>query len=97
MDGMMIPFIMLLIITIALLLERKYHEDKIVKIYEEKYKQWQKHSGNTKSEPTKCKELVGLVFQEDTNIVIETFHQQNADKLKRGKYSIITKDTSCES
>jgi len=30
MGDMMIPFIMLLIITIALVLERKYHEDKIL-------------------------------------------------------------------
>ena len=42
MDSMTIPFIMLLIITIALVLERKFQEEKIVGIYEKKFINWKK-------------------------------------------------------
>ena len=55
---------MLLIITIALFLERRYHENKIVDIYEEKFEEWKKHTSSEIKEQ-KCKELVGLIFLED--------------------------------
>ena len=44
MGDMTVPFIMLLILTIALVLERKHQEDKIVEIYEDKFEEWKKHS-----------------------------------------------------
>lgn len=87
-DGMMIPFIMLLIITIALILERKHQEDKIVDIYEKKLQEWKEHSTHNENKPKKCKELVGLVFKEDTNLIIETFDNQTTDKIERKKYTI---------
>jgi len=87
-DGMMIPFIMLLIITIALILERKHQEDKVVEIYEKKFEEWKEHSTHNEKEPKKCKELVGLVFKEDTNLIIETFDNQTSDKIERKKYTI---------
>ena len=100
-DGMMIPFIMLLIITIALLLERKHQEDKIVEIYEKKLKEWKEHSTHNTpkiKEVKKCKKLVGLVFQEDTNIIIETFNQQTTDKIERKKFTITSlKEKQCDS
>ncbi len=90
MDSMMIPFIMLLIVTIALVLERKYHEDKIVDIYEEKLEQWKQHSSSNK-EAKKCKELVGLVFFEDEKLNIEVIDDKILDRLERKKYSITNK------
>jgi len=90
MDSMMIPFIMLLIVTIALVLERKYHEDKIVDIYEEKLEQWKQHS-SSKKETKKCKELVGLVFFEDEKLNIEVIDDKILDRLERKKYSITNK------
>jgi len=44
MGDMTVPFIMLLILTIALVLERKHQEDKIVEIYEDKFEKWKEHS-----------------------------------------------------
>ena len=85
MPDMLIPFIMLLIVTIALVLERKYHEDKIVDIYEEKFAQWKKHS--VKDE-IKCKELVGLVYLEDYKLSIELLNNDVKNILERKKYSI---------
>lgn len=90
MDGMMIPFIMLLIITVALLLERKYHEEKIVDIYEKKYEEWKKHSSGNETKP-KTKELVALVFLEDEKLKIELFDNKIQDRLERKKYEIIPK------
>jgi len=89
MADMMIPFIMLLIVTIALLLERKYHEDKIVDIYEDKFKQWKEHATIDDSKEKKpIKELVGLVFLEDEKISIELLDNKVEDRLDRKKYTI---------
>jgi hypothetical protein len=94
MDGMMIPFIMLLIITIALLLERKHHEDKIVDIYEKKFDEWKEHA-TLNDEPIKSKppvkELVGLVFLDDEKINIELLNNKVEDRLQRNKYTIVPK------
>jgi hypothetical protein len=87
MGNMIIPFIMLLIVTIALVLERKYHEDKIIDEYDEKFEEWKKHS-SANQEEKKCKELVGLVFLEDSKLNIQVLDQKIIDKLERKKYSI---------
>ncbi len=87
MGDMMIPFIMLLMVTIALVLERKYHEEKIVDIYEDKFEKWKEHSCEEK--PAKsCKELVGLVFLEDTRLNIEVLNPKVQDRLERNKFDI---------
>jgi len=88
MGDMMIPFIMLLIITIALVLERKYHEDKIVDIYEDKFDEWKKHASVT-PEQKKHKELVGLVFLENEKLTIEVLYKKVKDRLERKKYNIV--------
>lgn len=86
MGDMTIPFIMLLIVTVGLLLERKHHEGKIVDIYEDKFDQWKEHhdAGNEKS----CKELVGLVYLEDEKLSIELLDDKVQDRLERKKYTI---------
>ena len=87
MGDMTIPFIMLLIITIALVLERKHQEDKIVDIYEDKFEEWKKHT-NMQTEEKKCKELVGLVFLEDSKLTVQVLDTKIVDKLERKKYNI---------
>ncbi len=87
MPDMLIPFIMLLMITIALILERKYHEDKIVDIYKDKFENWKQHF-NGHDEPKKCKELVGLVFLEDEMLNIQMLDDKIKDRLERKKYKI---------
>ena len=87
---MLIPFIMLLILTIALVLERNYHEAKIVDIYEEKFTNWKTHATINPKEK-KHKELVGLVFLEDEKLNIELLDNKVQDKLERKKYNIKVK------
>ena len=87
MDSMMIPFIMLLILTIALVLERKHQEDKIVEIYEEKLEEWKKHS-NIETKEKHCRELVGLVFLEDSKLEVQVLDKKIIDRLERKKYTI---------
>ena len=86
MGDMTVPFIMLLIVTIALVLERRYHEEKIVSIYEEKLEEWKKH---TKQEVIQPKELVGLVYLEEYQLKIEVLDKRAIDPLNRQKYTII--------
>jgi len=87
MGDMMIPFIMLLILTIALILERKFQEDKIIEIYEKKFENWKKHTPTAKNQK-KPKELVGLLFLEDNSLNIEVLDKKIIDKLERKKYTI---------
>ena len=87
MGDMMIPFIMLLIVTIALILERRFQEDKIVEIYEDKFEQWKKHAP-LQTEEKKCKELVGLVFLEEHKLNIEVLDKKVIGKLERKSYNI---------
>ena len=89
MDGMTIPFVMLLIITIALVLERKFQEDKIHEIYEKKFTNWKKH---TKQNDTAVshKELVALVYLQDYKLTIDILDQKAIDPLERKSYKINT-------
>jgi len=87
MGDMTIPFIMLLIVTIALVLERRFHEEKIVDIYEDKLKQWKEHA-SVDTKEKKCKELVGLVYLEDYQLNIEVLDEKAVDQLTRKKYNI---------
>lgn len=89
MDSMTVPFIMLLILTIALVLERKHQEDKIVEIYEDKLEEWKKHS-TVETKEKNCKELVGLVFLEDSKLEIQALDKKIIDRLERKKYTIKT-------
>ncbi len=96
MGDMMIPFIMLLIVTIALILERKFQEEKLVEIYDKKLEQWKEHTPTIQGE-IKCKELVGLVFLEtiensqgkNEKINLQVLNKKVLDRLERKKYNII--------
>jgi len=87
MGDMMIPFIMLLIITLALVLERKFQEEKIVEIYEKKLEEWKEHTSSNQNKK-EYKELVGLVFLEDHKLNIEVLDTKIVDRLERKKYNI---------
>ena len=87
MGDMMIPFIMLLIITIALILERRFQEDKILEIYEKKFENWKEHTPTVENQ-TKPKELVGLLFLENDTLNVEVLDKKIIDKLERKKYTI---------
>jgi len=87
MGDMTIPFIMLLILTIGLVLERKHQEDKIVDIYEDKFEEWKQHS-SIETKEKHCKELVGLVFLEDSKLEIQALDKKIIDRLERKKYTI---------
>ena len=73
MGDMMIPFIMLLILTIALVLERKFHEEKIVNIYETKFNEWKEHSSDKKekvanaSSHIKAREIISTFTTKDSS------------------------------
>ena len=88
MPDMLIPFIMLLIITIALILERKFQEDKIVEIYEDKFENWKKHTSLNSEAKRECKELVGLVFLEDEKLNIQVLDEKVQNRLERKKYTL---------
>jgi hypothetical protein len=87
MDSMLIPFIMLLILTIALILERKFQEEKIVEIYEDKLKLWKENTTNQNKQKD-TKELVGLVFLENSKLNIEVMDKKVIDTLERKKYTL---------
>jgi hypothetical protein len=83
---MLVPFIMLLLVTIALILERKFQEDKINEIYEEKFEIWKKHQTNDTKPSTK--ELVGLVYLQDYQLSIDILDKRAEDPLIRKQYTL---------
>ena len=86
MGNMMIPFIMLLIMTIALILERRFQEEKIAEIYEKKFENWKEHNPTTQNKK-KCKELVGLVFLENDKLNIKVLDKKIIDTLEKKEYT----------
>ncbi|VAY88013.1 hypothetical protein MNB_ARC-1_1280 [hydrothermal vent metagenome] len=91
MDSMIIPFIMLLIITVVLILERTYNEKKIVDIYEDKFLQWKKHATLNNKEKN-CKQLVGLVFLENEKLTIDVLDKKAEDRLQKKQYTLKMKN-----
>ena len=87
MGDMTIPFVMLLIITIGLILERKYHEESVRKEFKDSFESVKKYNSD-KNKEKNCKELVGLVFLEDSKLNIEVLDKKIVDKLERKKYDI---------
>ena len=85
---MLIPFIMLLILTIALILERKFQEEKIVEIYEKKLENWKKHS-KINGDEIVHKELVGLIFKYGDQLNIELLNEDVRDRLNRKHFKIL--------
>ena len=88
MPDMLIPFIMLLIITIALILEQKFQEDRIIEIYKEKLENWKKHA-TVDTKQQNYKELVGLVFKEDDQLNIELLNEEVRDRLDRKHFKVV--------
>ncbi|MFA7082977.1 MAG: hypothetical protein WC141_00415 [Arcobacteraceae bacterium] len=84
---LLIPFGILLCLVIYFIYTRSQFEQKTHSLYEEKFKQWKKHTPTTIN-MQECKELVGLVFKENGTIKIELLKQEVKRKLLQGKFEI---------
>ncbi|QKJ27960.1 hypothetical protein [Aliarcobacter cibarius] len=82
---LLIPFGILLILVVYLIYSRTKFEKSIVKLYEEKFEDWKKHTPIS-TETVVHKELVGLVFKEDYKLTVELFDKSVEDRLKRTKF-----------
>ncbi|WP_066170363.1 hypothetical protein [Arcobacter porcinus] len=84
---MLIPFGILIVITIYLIYSRTKFEKDIVNIYEEKFEEWKKHNLSKDNEIEK-KELVGLIFKEKYKLSCELFEEEIEDRLRSAKFEI---------
>ena len=82
---LLIPFGILLILVVYLIYSRTKFEKSIVKLYEEKFEDWKKHTPIS-TQTDIHKELVGLVFKEDYKLTVELFDKSVEDRLKRTKF-----------
>ena len=82
---LLIPFGILLILVVYLIYSRTKFEKSIVKLYEEKFEDWKKHTPIS-TETVVHKDLVGLVFKEDYKLTVELFDKSVEDRLKRTKF-----------
>ena len=82
---MLIPFGILFTLVIYLIYNRTKFEKNIVKLYEEKFEEWKKHTPLT-TQTVVQKELVGLVFKEEYKLTVELFDKSVEDRLKRAKF-----------
>ena len=81
---LLIPFAILLILVIYLIYTRTKFEKDMLKLYEEKFEEWKKHTPiQTEEKPRK--ELVALVFEEEYKLKVEMF-KDIEDRLKRAKF-----------
>jgi len=86
---LLIPVGILVVMVIYLIYSRQKFEKDILDTYEDKYKEWKKHTPTVEDEEKKeCKELVGLVFKTGYNIDIELFDETLKDRLSRGKFNV---------
>ncbi len=86
---LLIPFGILIALTVFLIYSRSKFEKDIVEIYEEKFEEWKENNKSTEIKNKKvCKELVGLVYKEEYNISIELLDNSVKERLERGKFSI---------
>nr|WP_306457816.1 hypothetical protein [Aliarcobacter cibarius] len=74
-----------MILVVYLIYSRTKFEKSIVKLYEEKFEDWKKHTPIS-TETVVHKELVGLVFKEDYKLTVELFDKSVEDRLKRTKF-----------
>ncbi len=81
---LLIPFAILLILVIYLIYTRTKFEKDMLKLYEEKFEEWKKHTPIQTEEKSK-KELVALVFEENYKLKVEMF-KDIEDRLKRAKF-----------
>lgn len=81
---LLIPFAILLILVIYLIYTRTKFEKDMLKLYEEKFEEWKKHTPIRTEEKSK-KELVALVFEENYKLKVEMF-KDIEDRLKRAKF-----------
>ena len=81
---LLIPFAILLILVIYLIYTRTKFEKDMLKLYEEKFEEWKKHT-SLQSEDKSKKELVALVFEENYKLKVEMF-KDIEDRLKRAKF-----------
>ncbi|MFA9374769.1 hypothetical protein [Poseidonibacter sp.] len=84
---LLIPFGILLALVIFLIYSRTKFEKDIVQLYEEKLKEWKKHSTSDEKKES-SKELVGLVFKKDYKVSVELFDENVERTLKKGKFDI---------
>ena len=87
MPDLLIPFLLLLCITILLIIKQRYEEDKIIKIFNDKFEIWKKNE-NEKNEKKDCKELVGLVFLKNDTLSIKMLNNKIKTKLEKKIYII---------
>lgn len=83
----MIPFGILLALVVYLIYTRNNFEKDMVKLYEEKFNEWKKHS-TIEKEKTSHKKLVGLVYKTDYKVSIELLDEEAEAQLKRGKFEV---------
>lgn len=86
---LLIPFGILIALSVYLVYSRTRFEKDIVDLYEEKFKEWKENSEDTKAKEKKvCKELVALVYKQEHKLSIELLDNSIKNRLERGKFSI---------
>ncbi len=83
---LLIPFGILISLVVYLIYTRTKFEKEMLSLYEGKFNEWKKH--HTKEEKAICKELVGLIFEENGKISIELHKVELKEKIVQGKFII---------
>mgnify|MGYP003612835233 CR=1 FL=1 len=74
-NGLIFPFLILLILCVYLIYSRTKFESDVVGIYEEKLEKWKNCANEKTSEVTEDKKVVGIVWQDKDGLTAEFFDE----------------------
>ena len=83
-NGLVVPFVALLLLCVYLIYSRNKFEDNVLEIYEEKLENW-KNCDLEKSVPQQhTQKIVAIVWQHGDDFVAE-FFDENAKEIAKNK------------
>jgi hypothetical protein len=85
---MMIPFGVLTALVVYFIYTRNAFEKKVLEDFEQKFDEWKKHSEMDEKREVECKMLVGLVYEQNRKLTIQTLDKNVDDRLERGKFKV---------
>lgn len=83
-NGLVVPFVSLLLLCVYLIYSRNKFEDNVVEIYEEKLENWKNCEQEKTTPQQQTQKVVALVWQNGDNFVAE-FFDENAKEIAKAK------------
>jgi hypothetical protein len=88
MEDLIIPFVILLALTIYLMVSRARFEQKLKLDLDKELQKYKSLQDQKEYENHNIKELKALVFEQNNKLIIEAFDKNTINKLQKSNYKI---------